>query len=552
MDNSLPRFAGCVTARYVDQRIPRYQGNPLIEALPKPLSEDEVIEALTLSPEFSPQQRQWSTQERIQQLFGLGNFSVPMLHQIQLTFVIDAAMRDGYVGRRPRSVQSEQLFQHLYELQQRGVPMSARHDAVTPQVSGSLIGVSGMGKTTSVQRILSRIPRVIYHPELNIYQIPYLHIEAPSDGMGVKSLAHEILQHIDRLVPDADYYHEYAIKGRPGADTLMRSVARVMHMHSVGLLVCDEIQNLANSAKGPQRVMTELVSACNTLQVPILFIGTNKARKVLSVDFRQARRTAGLCIAPWVRLQRMRGDPHGDWNRFATELWRFQWVRNPIDLNDRMLDVLYHFTQGVPDLAIKLFCAAQARAMYDGSERLTEPLLKAVHDEAFWSMHAMLAGLRDNDPDALAQFDDIAPLKLEAIFAEMDARYSGARLRAASVRPDDERFVPQVVSGLVSIGVGEEQAVRLAEQASSCGAVGNVLDATEFALSKMRPPKSAARPRSTQGSAPDEPIMQVDLSDRPADYRRAAQQARTNGTTVLDELRALGMAADLEATLPLA
>jgi len=94
------------------------------------------------------------------------------------------------------------------------------------------------------------IPKVIYHEEYNLYQIPYLHVEMPSDGSSIKGLAHGILQKLDELIPGADYYSQYALKGKAGADTIMRSVARLMNLHLVGLHICDEVQNLTNATKG--------------------------------------------------------------------------------------------------------------------------------------------------------------------------------------------------------------------------------------------------------------------------------------------------------------
>jgi len=78
-----------------------------------------------------------------------------------------------------------------------------------------------VGKTTLVKRWCAHIDEVIYHPDLHVYQVPYLHVEMPSDGSSIKGLAHGILQRLDQLIPGANYYHDYAIKGRPGADTLI-------------------------------------------------------------------------------------------------------------------------------------------------------------------------------------------------------------------------------------------------------------------------------------------------------------------------------------------
>lgn len=286
MNSALSPCVHAVQAQYVPQRLPQFQGNPLIEALPPPLTDQSLVDAMLLMPSYAKEQKMWSTAERLMMLETLQNFMVPMRRHMELCGALDAMLRAGYVGRAPRTAGHAEIFQSIYQKQMAGHSFAQAADSRTPQISTALIGISGMGKSTSVQRWYAHLPKVIYHEQYNLYQIPVLHVEMPSDGSSIKGLAHGILQKIDELIPGANYYDMYTQRGRAGADTLLRSVARVMNLHLVGMLICDEVQNLANARKGSQTVMTELVSACNDLKVPILFIGTNKAAHVLSTDFR--------------------------------------------------------------------------------------------------------------------------------------------------------------------------------------------------------------------------------------------------------------------------
>ena len=49
-------------------------------------------------------------------------------------------------------------------------------------LSYSLIGCSGSGKSTTLQRILNLYPQVIYHEKYNFTQLVYLKIDCPHDG----------------------------------------------------------------------------------------------------------------------------------------------------------------------------------------------------------------------------------------------------------------------------------------------------------------------------------------------------------------------------------
>lgn len=545
MDNLHLLSPECVIARYSGQRIPQYQGNPLIEALPPSLDDEALIEALTLAPVFDPGQRNWDAQDRLQMLGTLSGFMVPLQRHVELARALDAMLRTGYVGRAPRTAEHARVFQAIYEKQKAGTAFRQTPTTLSSQLSASLIGLSGMGKTSTVKRWLSHMPKVIYHPELHTYQIPYLHVEMPSDGSSIKGLAHGILQKIDQLIPGANYYEDYAIKGRPGADTLMRSVARVMHMHSVGLLIADEVQNLANARKGAQTVMTELVSAANTLGVPILFIGTNKAAKVLSLDFRQARRSSGLGITPWDRLAEHVDTGTSDWEDFLEVLWNYQWTRKPVPLNGHLASVMYTFSQGVIDIAIKLFASTQARAMADGSEQITAESIALVYQQELKLLHPMVDALRNEDIEALANFDDIAPIGLEDILEGIHRKLRSKAGAVFKVKPGDSTFKPRVAAGLVALGFDEESAIAAAETAESSGTASNTAEGARQAMAALTEPRRPSRSKKAKEPVP------ADFTNRPHDYRRAVQEARLAGTSVLDKLRELGMATDLGAVLKL-
>lgn len=535
-----------VVAQYVEQRLPQFQGNPLVEALPPPMTDQGLMEALMLMPDFDIEQRGWSTSERLMMLETLQNFMVPMAKHTELCRALDAMLRAGYVGRAPRTPGHAEIFQSIYAKQMAGQTFSQTASSRTPQLSTALIGISGMGKTTTVHRWCAHLPKVIYHAEYNLYQIPVLHVEMPSDGSSIKGLAHGILQKIDELVPGANYYDMYAQKGRTGADTLMRSVARVMNLHLVGLLICDEVQNLANSKKGSQTVMTELVSAANDLKVPILFIGTNKSAKVLGTDFRQSRRSSGHGIAPWERLLPGTAAAASEWDIFLEILWQFQWVKKPVPLNSLLSRYMFDCTQGVIDLSIKLFAAAQARAMLDGTETLTPELLLDVYNKEFQLMHPMIEALRTDNYEILAQYDDIAPLNLQQHLENAQRKLSLMKSPLFSVKANSETFVPRLSAGLQAMGADAEEAGTLAADIANASPDANLAQGLKQAVTALTKPQPIKR--QSKGKVVVE--LPVDRFDsRPNDYRRAIAHAKANNVTVLRQLKDFGMAPLFEDVL---
>ncbi len=535
-----------VSAKYAQQMIPQFRGNPLIEALPPTMTDDALIDALTLMPEFDPSQRQWSTSDRFMMLKSLQNFMIPMQNHVELSRAMDSMMRAGYVGRAPRTPGHAKIFQSIYEKQLAGMGFSQTASSRTPQISTSLVGISGMGKTTTVNRWCAHLPKVIYHEEYNLYQIPYLHVEMPSDGSSIKGLAHGILQKIDELIPGADYYSQYALRGKAGADTIMRSVARLMNLHLVGLLICDEVQNLTNATKGGQKVMTELVSACNDLKVPILFIGTNKASKVLGIDFRQSRRSSGHGISPWDRLHPGTAGQESEWDAFLDILWQFQWTRNPVPLDPILSKRMYDCSQGVIDLAIKLFASAQARAMLNGTEQLTPELILEIFEDEFKLMHPMVDALSRDDLEMLCQFDDIAPLNLQQHIDSAHRKLNNLKSPLFSVRATDNTFTPRLAAGLTAMGFSAEESSEVAEAVAQADSSINLAQGVKQAVSALTSPPAAKRKRRAK---PQEELAPDRFDERQDDYRRAIAHARSRGVPVLEQLQEFGMAPLLEEVI---
>lgn len=517
----------------------------MIEALPPTLSDEQLLDLFTVKPNFAPEQRYWSPIERVQMIGTLQRVLIPLRRHVELAYALDTMLRNGYVGRVPRTPEYARRCQAIYDIQKLGTQPPPSSVVLTSQLSALLMGLSGMGKTSVVKQWLTQFPEVIYHEDTNTYQVLSLHIEMPSDGSSIKGLAHAILHKMDKLIPGANYFDNYANGGRTGADALMRSVARVLNMHFVGLIVADEIQNLANAKKGKQTVMTELVSACNELGVPILFIGTNKAAKVFSLDFRQSRRASGQGISIWNRLSR-EIDEYGEaeWCDFLATLWEYQWVANPLPLSAQYIEYMYHYSQGVIDIAIKLFATAQARAIMDGTEQLSLEHLANIYNNEFKLLQPMLEALRNNDIERLSEFEDIAPLGLDDLLESIERRMKAKVSDAYKVKPANTTFVTRVAAALVSSGFGEDESMSAAREVEVEGKARNLAEGTVAAIRKL----TALKPvRHVSAKKHDEPELPIEnFEGRPHDYRRAIQAARLSGTSIYEQLRRLGMALPFE------
>lgn len=542
-------------ADYKPQRIPHYIGNPLIEALPLTLTDEELDSALTSPPEFNVLQRAWRGEERIQMILKLSNYMAPLDRHKRLARAFDAMLRSGYEDRRVRTVTSASRVQRTHASAREARPAPTTFLDNDWQLSSLLMGVSGMGKTSTLKRICSCYRQVIYHPTHSIYQVTYLHVEMPSDGSSVRALALAILNQLDRLIPGANYYKDFA-KVRQSEAALMEDVARILQNHHVGVLIVDEAQNLANAntGKNKQTLVAQLVNICNAKGVPILFVGTNKASRVFGMDASKGRRGTGHGFPDWDRFEEasipdINSDSDGrpaksEWQEFLQTLWSYQWVREPVALDASFSATMYHLSQGIVDIAIKLFAAAQVETIFNKTERISTDTLYLVYDTQMRLLHDMMDALREGDPTALEKYPDIAPFNVQSMVDLAAKKVRAATSKAYAVKPTDNEFVPRIAASLVAGGYDEDTAIQAAEYVLEEGKCTNLDEGVERARKYLKTLKPSSPTKKKQSSKTNEaePAVQ-DFA--PQDYRRAIALAAKESTTVYEQLQILGMAKPL-------
>lgn len=549
----------CVEAVYRPSRLPHFAGNCLIEALPPALDPDEALAQYASSPPFEFEQRTWKVSERVQMLKTLASCLMPLERHIALACELDSMLMNGYVGRQPGTAESAKRRQRIYqEMMTEG---RCTTESVSEQyglhLSLLVMGLSGMGKTEFIRRWAKRFPKVIYHREHNCYQIPVLHIEIPSNGMSVKTLCAAIFKELDARIPDANYSQEY-MRRSPNTDVLMLNVAKLLEIHNVGVLVCDELQNLTNAGKSQAVLMTELVSLSNVVNVPLVFIGTNKASRLFASDFSKARRTGGFGSQHWDRLHEGEllddGRVLSEWREFAEFLWTFQWTKKPVHLTEEILIKWYWCCQGVMDTAIKLFAGAQARAIVSGGEELTKELLQEVYDNDLKPLHPMLDALRSNDLKALADFEDIQPLsgRLDDIITSAARRGKSLLPAAVTVKPNTPDFVLHVAQAVHGNGFPLESAHRAAVEVVKEARAKTLVQAIQLAMAKLTPsnasPTRTSTPKKSYGKS-GVAVTAQDFSERPDDLRGHVQFAKNSGRDVVEVMYEAGAIRPLEKIL---
>jgi hypothetical protein len=162
------------------------------------------------------------------------------------------------------------------------------------------------------------------------------------------------------------------------------------------------------------------VTLVNTIGVPVVLIGTTKAMSVLQSEFRQARRGSGQGDLLWDRMQN-----DLSWEIMLRAMWKNQWTRHRTPLSAELKDVLYDESQGIIDIAVKLYAMAQMKAIADSAEIIRPETIREVAAEKLRLVRPMLNALRSGDRKKLLMYEDIKPINVEDYLAAQAGRIAG-------------------------------------------------------------------------------------------------------------------------------
>ncbi len=456
----IPNGVEAVFAEYHDGLIDEYKNNPFIEALPQILSRDEVIEKLASYPKYNTEERNLSNQYRlhivVQRLLQL--FQPLSLH-LELENTISTMIRTGYVSRNPIKKEYTQMFINGYR-QINKQEIDTRVILPTTACSLSIIGVSGMGKSTSINRILSNIPQVICHKNykginFNFTQVCWIKLDCSYDG-SVKGLCIDFFAKVDALL-GTNYFIKYGTSKRT-VDTLLSIMAQVSRNIGLGLLIIDEIQHLSMAKSGgSDKMLNFFTTMVNVVNIPLIMVGTMKARSILQSDFRIARR--GLGTSGNLVWERMKKDEN--WDLMVEAIWEYQWTKKPTQLDQQYTDLLYDLSQGVIDIAIKIYCMAQVKAISTGIEEITLQLIKQVAEENLKMIQPMLDALKSGDYKKIAIYEDICTVDLEKFLSSQknDIDFTNKIKEFKDAKKQREKSIQEeAVFKLIELDIKEFQA----------------------------------------------------------------------------------------------
>jgi AAA domain len=408
----LPTRGRVVNAIYVPNSIPSYSGNPWIEALPPVLRLEETMRELVHYPVYEESMRDLPNEDRYHLLGDVARFFTPLNVHIDLERRLSRLIRAGYIQRNPLTKSFwRDIEERVNSISDDCSNQYGRDpDFYSTSAYGfNMIGVSGIGKSLALERILRLYPQVIHHREyrglpFTHSQLAWVKLDCPFDG-STRGLCIYFFQLVDSLLGTA-YAKNFGNK-RVTTDEMIAHMATVAANHGIGVLVIDEIQRLSLAKSGGvEKMFNFFVQLVNTIGVPVVLVGTYKSLAIFEGNFSQMRRGTGQGDLVWDRMSMNK-----EWKHFVDVLWRFQFTKKTcsIDENPELIDVLYDETQGITDLAVKAYMLAQERAIETKGEVVTAKVIRSVCHEKFRILQPAIEALRSKRKKALERFEDAYP-----------------------------------------------------------------------------------------------------------------------------------------------
>lgn len=345
----------------------------IVKALPEMMAGKELLSAMISLPDYDDSIRAESEAVRLMALSDLYQIYIPSQMSLEIYSKLYLALLRSLQKKGSKIAILQQYENHKAVRQQEYSGIIGGSDSFT------IIGTSGIGKSTAISKALDLITAsgVIEVKEPFVRVIPCIVVQCPFDS-SVKGLLLEILRKVDECL--GSKYYERAVRTRSTTDMIIGSVSQVALNH-IGLLIVDEIQNVANSKNGKSLIgaLTQLI---NNSGISICMVGTPESAVFFEQAMQLARRSLGLQYG------------HLEYNRyfcdFCCTLFSYQYVKRHTDITPAIIEWLYEHSSGIVSVVVSLIHDAQEIAILDGREELSIETLNEAYQKRLSLLHAYI------------------------------------------------------------------------------------------------------------------------------------------------------------------
>lgn len=333
----------------------------LAKLLPPLLVGEELFDSVKCLPEYSDDVRNLSASERLQRLTDIYRIFVPTTMFAEIYHKL--YMMTSMSLRQKGDVASVRRLNETYKWSHGGT----FHGVATGATSATVIGVSGIGKSTCIQYAVERIGPIVEIREPYHRIIPVLEVTTPFNS-NYKDLLCAIVIKIDSAL-GTEFYNDVG-RQKMNAQQVLGMVCQLCHLY-VGTLIVDEIQFLVEHRAGKQLYMM-IMQLINTASINVLMVGTTECIDFFRQAPQMARRSVGLQYGAM---------EYGDeFRALCRTLYRYQYVQARSTLTESVTAWLYEHSGGVSASLVALVHDAQEIAILRGLEALSIETLTLAYN----------------------------------------------------------------------------------------------------------------------------------------------------------------------------
>ena len=350
----------------------------LIKKLPPMLSGSSLEQALSILPDYDSEIINQDAATRLIALSDLYKVFVPnqmskeIYSKLYLALLRSLQKKDGILRVK------QSLANHTASMQQQEYSgILGGSDSFT------ILGVSGIGKSSSISRAVQLLThdRIIETGQPYRKILPCVVVQCPFDS-SVKGLLLEVIRVVDEQLGSSYYPKTTSIKAT--VDMLIGTASTILLNH-VGILIVDEIQNVAISKNG-RNLLGVLLQLINCSGVSICMVGTPECQDFFTQAMQLARRSLGL--------QYDSMEYGAEFVELCETLYKYQYVRNRTELDDATIRWLYEHSNGNVSSVVTLLSEAQIIGIEQGSEILNLDTLNAAYKSRMKMLHSYIVPSR--------------------------------------------------------------------------------------------------------------------------------------------------------------
>lgn len=382
-------------------------GNPYIDALPLPLTEfKDLNKKYTQIPELYDEEIERQKPNLLKRI------AVESLYtgiKVYLPFEGELEMRLHNALRV--SYNSRQLQKGIYDT---GTSRLLGSTGSGTNAGFSLLGYSGCGKSSAIEKSESQLPQVIKHTfdDGTIdYQITFINVSCYANS-NLSALYTSIGDQVDKAL-NLDVWGKKMRKTHSLSDK-QSVVERLIESYKIGIIVIDEIQ-LMDFKSQRESSFESLMVIQNNTKVAIAVVGTEDAYQSMFTKARTTRRLGSPIQANHYCENKKY------YASILNIIWKYQWFDEHIDLTSEMADAFYEETKGIIAHTITLFVTLQEEYLKSNPRfEVTPDILRKISQVCYPNMHRLLDDMQN--PDNMSKIEKIikdAKIKYETELSDI-------------------------------------------------------------------------------------------------------------------------------------